>query len=1455
MELPTYAFQRKHYWWTPARSSDPAHLGLSPTDHPILGSVVHMADSDSVLFTGSVSPGTHPWLTDHGVLGSVILPGTALIEMAIHAGDHVGASNLDELVIEAPLLLTADRAVHIQLTLDPAESDGSRPVTIHSRPDRPDSAWTLHARGVLGTATEPAEADDSDDAGAWPPPGATPLDISGTYAALAETGLDYGPLFQGLTGAWHAGEHLYAQIALAADADTGFAIHPALLDASLHAFAHDNLTSGTGVSLAFAWSGVRLHASGATALRVRLTPTGDDTVRLYATDPDGRPVLTVEALTTRPVTADQLADAARAARPDALFDVVWTPLAPAPGTPAPVTVADKAAEDGTVPDFLVLVPDLSAADPLTAAHTATRSTLARLQTWLADEHLASARIAVHTTGAVAVRDGEHVDLAGAAVWGLIRAAQAEHPERIFLVDGEPGGELDLAAVLATASVADEPQVAVRDGVIRALRLARPAPEVAPRPSADAWQLHITEPGDLSSLAFLPAPDIDEPLAPTAVRVAVRASGLGSRDILAVLGQDPEAPSALGGQLAGIVTDIGSEVTDLSPGDRVMGLATGTFGPFAVTDRRLLTLIPEALTYPQAASLPLAFLTALNSLRDLGGLVAGESVLIHMGADGTGTAAIQVAQHLGAQIYATAEPAAYDTLRGLGVTPERIVDSRSPEFEHDILRATGDRGVDVVLNSLTGEFVDASLRLLREGGRFLDLSSTELRDPAEIAARHQGVEYTAYDLGRNDPDLIQALLTELAELFDQEVLRPLPTTAWPLGRAEDALRQLSLARPTGGTALTVDHSLDPEGTALVTGGTGALGGVVARHLVSVCGVRRLLLVSRRGSGAEGVAELVGELEGLGARVRVVACDVGDRDALAALLAEIPAEHPLTAVVHTAGVVDDGLIASMTSDQIATVLRPKADAAWHLHELTKDLDLSAFVLYSSLAGTMGGPGVANYAAANAFLDALAQHRRAQGLPAVSIVWGLWEEQGGMIQRLSAGDRTRMARDGLRPITGEHGMSMLDSALESSRAVVVATPFDPSAVRGDIAPALRGLVRATGRRTAAGQGAGDDALTRRLAALPEREQRALLADLVGEHAAAVLGHTDPSGLHTEQSFRDLGFDSLTAVELRNRLGAATGLRLPATLVFDHPTLSALADFVHAKLVGADAGATEVARAAAMDEPIAIVGMACHYPGGVTDPDGLWRLVSEGVDAIGDFPSNRGWDTEGIYDPTGERPRSTYARTGGFLYDADRFDSDFFGLSPREAAIMDPQQRVLLEAAWEAVETAGIDPASLRGSNTGVFVGLVQQEYGPRSDVIGEQHESHFLTGGTASVASGRISYTFGFEGPAVTLDTACSSSLVATHLSMQSLRQGECDMALAGGATVMGTPGLFTGFSRQRGLSPDGRCRAFAAGADGTGFGEGVGLLLLERLSDARRAGRRVLGVIRGSAVNQDGASNGL
>ncbi|HEX8870117.1 MAG TPA: type I polyketide synthase, partial [Lentzea sp.] len=624
-----------------------------------------------------------------------------------------------------------------------------------------------------------------------------------------------------------------------------------------------------------------------------------------------------------------------------------------------------------------------------------------------------------------------------------------------------------------------------------------------------------------------------------------------------------------------------------------------------------------------------------------------------------------------------------------------------------------------------------------------------------------------------------------------------------------------------------------GPVLITGGTGGLGRVIAKHLVERYGVQELVLVSRTGKA---------DVSDLDAHVAVVACDVSDRKALQKVLKK----HKVRSVVHTAGVLDDGVIESLTPERLSAVLRPKVDAAWNLHELTKNLD--RFVIFSSAAGTFGAAGQANYAAGNAFLDALAEHRRAAGLPAVSLAWGAWNQTG----MLSEADAERMARGGTPALSVEQGLALFDAAIAGEDAVLLPLRLDLATLRdhGEIRPLLRGLIRTRTRRAAA---QADSGLVQRLSGMAPEARLAALLDLVRTEVAAVLGHDGVAAVDPAKAFQDLGFDSLTAVDLRNRLTAVTGLRLPSTLIFDYPTSAVLAGFLRDELFGAsDEVSSLPALTSTSDDPIVIVGMACRYPGGVATPEQLWDLVVDGRDAISEFPTNRGWDLDSLYHPDPDHVGTSYTKSGGFIHDADLFDPEFFGMSPREAVSTDAQQRLLLEASWEALERAGIDPVGLKGSPTGVFAGVMYNDY---SLLLEGDSEGYQTTGGSPSVVSGRVSYTFGFEGPAVTLDTACSSSLVAMHWAMQALRAGECSLALAGGVTVLASPGAFIGFSRQRGLSPDGRCKAFSDSADGVGWSEGVGVVVLERLSDAVRNGHDVLAVVRGSAVNQDGASNGL
>ncbi|MGA4947775.1 SDR family NAD(P)-dependent oxidoreductase, partial [Streptomyces lydicamycinicus] len=862
VELPTYAFQRRRYWLEgTAGAGDMTAAGLGNAEHPLLGATVTLPDA--VVLSGRLSLATHPWLADHAVMDTVLLPGTAMVELALQAGDRLGCDLIEELTLQEPLVLPERGGVQLRVVVAEPEEDGRRPLTVYSRPEGDaEEDWTRHAVGVLaaGSAVPAGEG-----AEVWPPAGAESVSVDGFYDELAAAGFGYGPMFQGVQAAWRHGDEVHAEVTLPEDAAAEaakFALHPALLDAALQTVG---LLDDAAAGLPFAWRGIRLHAVGAGALRTTLTRDGDG-VRVKVCDETGALVATIDGLTVRPVRTEQLAGG----RGESMLQLRWTSL-PLPDTAtvsaenwavldengiglkavldAPAFDWSALAEQDEVPDVaLWSVPDIAGEGLAEGAHALARLVLERLQSWLAEERYQDARLVILTRGAVLL-DGDTVSPAAAAVWGLVRSAQSEHPDRIVLIDADADalGNEGAGHALRAAVASGEPQLALRGGSVLMPRLARfaaPGQEGAPR-----W--------------------------------------------------------------------------------------------------------------------------------------------------------------------------------------------------------------------------------------------------------------------------------------------------------------------------------NAEGTVLITGGTGALGALVARHLVTEHGVRKLLLISRQGPAAEGAGELRAELAGLGASTEIVACDAADRDALARVLADLPAEAPLTGVVHTAGVLDDGVFGSLTPERLDAVLSPKVDAAVNLHELTKGRELSAFVLFSSAAGVLGAPGQANYAAANSFLDALAGYRRSLDLPAVSLAWGRWADTSEMTGGLDQADLRRMSSGGIDALTSAEGLALFDAGTVSAESLLIPVRLNTAALHaraagGMLPPVMRDLVRARVRRSAAGGKAMAEDLSRRLAGLSDPERQQLLLTVVRTQVAAVLGYSGPEEVPGGRPFSELGFDSLTAVELRNTLTAVTGLRLPATLVFDYPTSEVLAEKLRADLLG---------------------------------------------------------------------------------------------------------------------------------------------------------------------------------------------------------------------------------------------------------------------------------------------------
>nr|WP_279616329.1 SDR family NAD(P)-dependent oxidoreductase [Streptomyces atriruber] len=1213
VDLPTYAFQRRRYWLADTVRRDVGDQGPTGSGHAQLPTVVALADGGVVL-NGRVSAERGGWLGGHVIAGAALVPGAALVEWVLRAADEAGSATLEELTLQAPLVLPGSGGLQVQVVVGVADDQGRSDVRVYSRPEQDGAAaWVCHAVGELGR--EPG-ARPPRQAGQWPPAGAEPVDVDEFYEGVAAAGYEYGPAFRGLRAMWRQGEDVLADVELPEQAGSpaGFGIHPALLDAALHPLLArrglDGSASGAAsgqVLLPFTWSGVALWATDATTVRVRisgLSGSGEETVSLAVTDPAGAPVMDVAELRLRSTSAGQVR-AAVGSGADGLYELWWTPL------PVPAAVDGSGAVDASgcvtldgldvegvrevadtspLPSVVLAPVDTSDAVTHEDGLALTGRVLGVLQEFLAVPGLEQSRLVFVTRGAAGPDEDSGVpgapNPAGAAVWGLVRSAQSENPGRFVLLDlpdtdgpldGAPGAEV-LDAVRCAAA-ADEPQVALRGGRVLVPRWARAdtSGELTGPPGARAWRLVGGASGTLDAVEAVACDEVLRPLEPGQVRVAVHAAGVNFRDVLIALGMYPDADALPGTEASGVVTEVGPGVTRLSAGDRVMGmLKEGAFGPWAVADARMLAPVPTAWDTRQAAAAPAAFLTAWYGLVELAGLKAGERVLIHAATGGVGMAAVQIARHLDAEVFATASPAKHAVLEEMGIDAAHRASSRDAAFEDTVRRASGGRGVDVVLNSLTGELLDASLRLLDGGGRFVEMGKSDPREPELVALEHPGVSYEAFDLVADaGPERLGRMLDLLGELFAAGTLVPLPVDARPLGRAPEAFRFMSQAKHTGKLVLDVPAPLDPDGTVLVTGGTGTIGAAVAEHLARTGESRHLLIAGRSGGAAEGAQELRARVAELGAVVSFAAVDLGEPGAVAALIDGIDPAHPLTGVVHAAGVLDNAMIGTQSPESLARVWAAKAAAAHQLHEATRELRLGLFVMFSSFASTLGTPGQANYAAANAYCDALAARRRAEGLAGLSVAWGLWEATSGLTGTLSAADRARIDRYGIKPTAADRGCALLAAARVHGRPDLLALDLDPRVPAASDAPVpavLRTLAAAgtpAARPAAAAAGEATD-WSGRLAGLTPEAQLDLLTALVRTQAAGVLGHADPDAVQVDTPFKELGFDSLTAVELRNRLAAATGLKLPAALVFDYPQAHVLAAHLAERLAPDGARAT---------------------------------------------------------------------------------------------------------------------------------------------------------------------------------------------------------------------------------------------------------------------------------------------
>jgi thioester reductase-like protein len=1172
--LPTYPWQRKRYWMEPP--SGAITRGLAADEHPVLGHRMSMAGADAT-YELHLSRTDPVWLADHRIGDEIVFPATAFLELARAASETDDASaerRVKGLSLLAPLKVDGAAGRRVQVVV----SEGESRVAIYSRPadGAADVQWSLHATGELEPSTgTPAKVSVSEIERRC----SVIADVDSLYASLASLRLNYGPSFKALTRLRHSRDEALGEVRLADGLEEGsYALHPALLDAALHAVAPLAGASWQHPLLPIRCEAYGTYRRGArTALvHVKLLEASsrDVSVDVALLTPAGETIAELHGVKLREVEVAKLLRSELPATAKDFYRLDWQLKEAYPpadlsgqrwvivplGSTRDCEVLDEdlrsrgaesrvaspaalgAAHDA---DHVVCVWD-RACEPAEGIQHIVSGALSALQGLESD--LMPPRLWCVTRNAVAVASGEDVSPSAAMLWGLARTVMQERPElQCSLID--LGSDADILEALERESASDdgETQVAWRGGRRFVARLVRVSGRALP--TSENYELKTSGTGTFDSLELVESER--EAPAPGEVEIETYASGLNFRDVLSTLGMYPGEPVPLGGECAGIVTAVGAGVEHVRPGQRVMALAYRAFRRFVTIDARLVAPIPAALSFKEAAGIPAAFLTAWYALHDLARLRAGERILIHAAAGGVGMAACQIARWLGAEVLATASPTKWGALRARGI--EHVSSSRDLRFADDF-RSIGP--VDVVLNSLTGDFVDASLSLLSPTGRFIEMGKADVRDDSTLAITHPGVSYRAFDLADAGPTRIAEMFATIAQGFAEQALSALPIRTFPISDAALAFRFMAQARHVGKIVLLPIPRLSVAGTVLITGGVGALGLEVASMLARR-GVEHLVLCSRRGLDGAGAADAILSLERLGAKVTVAAIDVANRAAVERLLAEIPREYPLQGIVHAAAVVDDGLLADQSAERLRAVLAPKVEGAWHLHELTSNADLAFFVAFSSIASTFGSAAQSGYTAGNAFLDALMLHRRAQGLPGVSISWGPWSEKG-LAANLDAALKLRFARQGIGMLSSAQGIALFEQALVRPEPHLLAVAIDWSKAakfRGsDVPPLWRAMLRQASQATSDSQ----ERWIETVLAVPPEKRLELVNELARAEVAKVLSLDQAAQVGLDTPLEDLGVDSLMGVELRNALSERTGLALPVALALDHRSVSAIARFI---------------------------------------------------------------------------------------------------------------------------------------------------------------------------------------------------------------------------------------------------------------------------------------------------------